>query len=401
MKRKVLILISSLTLVLFAAALVVIAVVGHNLGLFEGRYQQMRQYAALLRVIDNRFIGDFDLDDINITAMTAAVASLDDDWSFFLTAEALENMLQNARNIYPGIGIQVRSEEDLDGILIIHVHRDSPAYNAGLLPGDIITHVDGIDISLKFLDEVIKLIRRPVGESVDLTVLREDGTITVKNPVADFVFINPVEYDLIYTDIGLITILNFGAGAADEFISAVNSLLDQNAGAFIFDVRGNRGGSVFEMTRILDKLLPEGEIFVTVDRTGDEQIFLSDSEKIDLPMAVLVDRHSYSAAEFFAAIMREYDHAVIIGEQTTGKSRMQTLHFLPGGNAINLSTAEYLTKNRISLHDAGGVTPDYLIEFSDDLRRLFLMGNLELSEDIHVVKALELLKSELLEVPGT
>jgi carboxyl-terminal processing protease len=112
---------------------------------------------------------------------------------------------------------------------------------------------------------------------------------------------------------------------------------------------------------------------------------------IDLPMVVLVDRHSYSAAEFFAAIMREYDHTIIVGEQTTGKSRMQTLHLLPGGNAVNLSTAEYLTKNRVSLYDTGGVTPDYLIEFSDEQRRLFFMGNLNLSEDIHIIRALELL----------
>ena len=394
MNRKVLIIISSLTLVLFAAALVVIgfaAVVGHNLGLFEGRYQQMRQYAALLREIENRFIGDFDVEDINIAAMSAAVASLDDRWSFFLTAEALEALLHNARNQYPGIGIQVTQADDIDGTLIVFVHRDSPAYNAGLVAGDIITVVDGIDVTQKPLDEVIALVRRPIGTSAEITILREDGTTAIKTVVADMVFTNPVEYYIIENDVGLIRLANFGGGAAEQFISAVNTLLGQNVRAFIFDVRGNRGGSVIEMTRILDKLLPEGEIFVTVDRTGEEQVVFSGPEMIDLPMVVLVDRHSYSAAEFFAAIMREYDHAIIVGEQTTGKSRMQTLHFLPGGNAVNLSTAEYLTKNRVSLYGVGGVMPDYLIEFCDEQRRLFLFGRLDFDYDIHIIKALEVL----------
>jgi carboxyl-terminal processing protease len=137
--------------------------------------------------------------------------------------------------------------------------------------------------------------------------------------------------------------------------------------------------------------LPEGEIFITVDSYGNEDIIFSDADMLDVPAVVLVDRNSFSAAEFFAAIMREFDYAIIVGEQTSGKSRMQTVHMLPEGNAINLSTAEYLTKNRVSLEDAGGVTPDYLIEFTDDQFTDFIFGSLDIDDDPHIQKALYLL----------
>jgi len=161
--------------------------------------------------------------------------------------------------------------------------------------------------------------------------------------------------------------------------------------ALMIDLRGNYGGYVSEVTEILDYLLPEGEIFVTVYRDGSESITRSDASFIDLPAVVLVDRNSFSGAEYVAALLREYDYAPIVGEQTTGKSRMQKPVELPGGGAINISFAEYLTKNRVSLHDAGGLTPDYEIVLSVDDMYLFQSGRLELDDDPQFQKALQVL----------
>ena len=389
--KNIAILILSLTLILLVSALALAAVVGQQLGVFDGRFQQVHQYAILLREIDRRFIGEVDLEEINIAAMTAAVYALDDRWSFFMTSESLQQLLNHRDNVRHGIGINVELDEDTGGMIVLRVQRGSAAETAGLVDGDIITHIDERDISGYTLTYIISLIQRPLGDSVDLTVIREDGEIVVLTPIFSVVFTSPVEYELLYPDIGLIALSNFNHGSANEVKAATESLLEQGASAFIFDVRSNSGGMVHEMTAILNRFLPAGEIFVTVDSEGNEDIIYSDSDFLDLPAVVLVDRHSFSAAEFFAAIMREYDYAIIVGERTSGKGRSQTIHMLPGGNAVNLSTAEYLTKNRVSLEEIGGVTPDYYIEFTDEQFTAFIRGNLGIDYDPHVQKALYLL----------
>jgi carboxyl-terminal processing protease len=195
---------------------------------------------------------------------------------------------------------------------------------------------------------------------------------------------------MIEGNIGYVILRNFESGAADGFIAAVNSLIEQGAVAFIYDVRSNPGGKVIEMTPILDFLLPEGEIFISVNRSGVENITTSDAEFIDFPAVVLVNSYSFSGAEYFAAILSEYEYAIIVGEQTTGKSRMQNTIALSGGSAVHISTGEYLTKNRVSLHDTGGFTPDHIIPLSEEEFALFRTGNLNWYDDPQLLMALSL-----------
>jgi len=202
-----------------------------------------------------------------------------------------------------------------------------------------------------------------------------------------------VSYELLDGDIGFLKIANFNEGSAQRFIAAAEDLIGQGAQTFVFDVRGNPGGLVSEVTGMLDYLLPEGEIFIAVDRSGTETITTSDPEYVDLPAVVIVDSLSFSAAEYFAAMLREYSRADIVGEQTTGKSRMQKTVGLPGGGAINISFAQYLTKNRVSLHDVGGVSPDHEVILTDDERLLFFSGRLERDLDPQIQKALSLVNN--------
>ena len=404
MRKNLSTIVITVSLFMFAvsSALLILSLsFAYQLGILDGGFgqisrnithvNQLSQYAALLREIDNRFIGEFDIDELNIAAMRAAVDALDDEWSVFLTAEALEARMRSARNRYQGIGISVISDANVAGISVTRVHRGSPADVAGVMVGDVITHVDEVDISDYSLAEIISLMQRPLGLAMELTIIRGDEYVYTLFPIFDNVFTNPVEYEIFLNDIGYISLENFSAGAAEAFIEAVEYLLKNNVSAFIFDVRNNSGGNVAEMTGILDRLLPEGEIFVSVDRAGNEHVKHSDATMLDLPAVVLVDRNSFSAAEYFAAILSEYDFAYVVGEQTSGKGRMQTLHMLPGGNAVSLSTAEYLTKNRVSLHAVGGLTPDFVIDFTDEQRRRFNTRSLDRDDDVHIQKALYLL----------
>ena len=141
-----------------------------------------------------------------------------------------------------------------------------------------------------------------------------------------------------------------------------------------------RGGYVTELTEILDYLLPEGNIFISRTNDGEEVTYTSDASCVDLPMAVLVNANSYSAAEFFAAQLRESVGAPVVGEQTSGKGYSQILFDLPDGSAIGLSTARYYTGKGVSLIGTG-LTPDTEVTLSEEDQQKLLVGELTPAED--------------------
>ena len=351
-----------------------------------------RDFAALLKIIDELYIGEYDEDLLASEAMKAAVESLGDRWSYYMTPDEYVYFMDLSNNRYAGIGIGVAQDESTDLIKVLSVYGGSAAETAGLLADDLILAIDNEDIAGFTIGEMGDLLSREIGDDVDLTILRPDGSVVTITVVYSYVFVDPVQYEMLSGDIGYISVSNFDYGAADSFIAAAGELIDQGTRAFVFDVRMNGGGRVSEMTGMLDYLLPEGEIFIAVDRSGVETITLSDADMVDLPCVVLVDRNSYSAAEYFAATLSEYGYASVVGEQTSGKNRMQTTYTMPGGGALHLSTSQYLTKNRVSLYDVGGLTPDYLIVLDDDEYELLLSGNVDMEDDPHIQKALSLLK---------
>jgi len=386
---------SMFTLMLFASALtclVLALTVGRTYGVVGARSDTVRNFVTMLEMIEELYIGQYEEEDITAAAMRAAVYALDDYWSYYMTPDEYAEFLNSSNNRFAGIGVNVVSDEETGGMSVTYVYRGSGAEAAGVSVGDVIVGVDGSEIYGISAYGLRELLERPVGEPVSLTILRPDTTSVTLPVIFDYIFRDPVSFEMLDGKIGYIQLRNFDAGAANSFISAINKLRDMDARAIIFDVRGNRGGRVSEMTRMHDFLLPEGEIFIAVDRSGTETITYSDPEYNDIPAVVLVDRNSFSAAEYFAAMLSEYGRAEVIGEQTTGKSRMQTSLALPAGGALHISTAQYLTKNRVSLHDIGGFTPEHLIMLSEQESALLRSGELNRNDDPHIAKALLLLQ---------
>jgi len=193
--------------------------------------------------------------------------------------------------------------------------------------------------------------------------------------------VNPVSYKMLDGDIGYVAIANFDSGSGQEAIAAVDDLIEQGAKGLVFDVRNNGGGLVSELLDLLDYLLPEGDLFITADRDGEEIVKTSDSDAIEMPMSVLVNQNSYSAAEFFGAILQEYDWAEVVGESTTGKGRSQITLEMSDGRAIHISSKTYYTPNRVDLSETGGIVPDYVVEADDNS-----------DTDLQLEKAAELLR---------
>ena len=169
---------------------------------------------------------------------------------------------------------------------------------------------------------------------------------------------DPVSTELLDGGVGYIKVENFYSNSAKRLREEVDALLDQGAKALVFDMRDNGGGYVGELTDMLDRLLPEGPIFRTRSKGGPEEVVESDEEHVDVPMAVLVNGNTYSAAEFFAAALKDYNWATIVGERTTGKGRSQITVELTDGSAVHISNGKYLTPNRTDLSAEGGLRPD-------------------------------------------
>ena len=381
-------------LMLIASALTwfaLIIIVGYPFAANSNKSGEVRDFAALLTKIEELYIGDYDQEYIAAEAMRATVYALGDPWSFYMTPAEYASYLDSSGNRYEGLGINIVTDEETGAMVIVSVFRDSSAEAAGIAAGDMIIAVDGTEIYGMTIPDVKEILTRPLGETARLTLIRADGSVESVDVVYDVIHIDPVSYEMLDGNIGYIILSNFNEGAAQRFIYAANKLVDQGASGFVFDFRGNPGGFVTEVTAILDFLLPEGEIFVAVDRNGHETVTKSDEAFLDTSAVVMVDRYSFSGAEYVTALLAEYGYAPVVGEQTTGKSRMQMHVELPGGGAINISFAEYLTKNRVSLHDAGGLTPHHEVVLSEEEMSLLYSGSLAIEDDPQLQKALELL----------
>ena len=256
-------------------------------------------------IISQYFIGDVDMGKLEDAAASAMVSALGDRWSYYMTAEQYQSYQQTMSNSYVGIGITILVRQDGTGFDITEVVDGGPAQQAGVLAGDILTAVDGTNVAGMDTASLSPLVRGEENTNVKLTILRngetKEFTITRKK------FQTPVAtYQMLPDNIGLITIENFDQRCADETIAAIEALTAQGAEALIFDVRNNPGGFKTEMLKVLDYLLPEGPLFRAVDYRGKETVDYSDAKHLEIPMAVVMNLSSYSAAEFFAAALDEY-----------------------------------------------------------------------------------------------
>ena len=310
-----------------------------------------------------------------------------------MSPEEYDDYLNWSYNQYIGLGISVDEDLDTGGMLIVYVYKDSGADLAGIEIGDVLLGVDGADITQMEFESALNLLDGEEGDSVEFTVLKATGETEIVLCSYSMVFTDPISYKRLESspDIGYVMIENFDWGVSVSFMDAVDELIESGVSAFIFDVRFNGGGRVDELTEILDYLLPSGEIFVAVDKSGREYITYSDDFSTPFPAVVLVNGYSYSAAEYFAVMLGEYGYAQTVGEPTTGKNRSQVTIELPNKGALHISSGEYLTKNRVSLYDTGGMIPDYEVALDEESSYLLYYNELAEKDDPQLIKAIELL----------
>lgn len=380
MKKKLLT-IGSYVLVAMLATVITLALVGEN---------PPSKLDRLEALIENRFIGEADSQTLEDAAAAAMVKATGDRWSYYISAKDYDAHREQEENAYVGVGITIQPQEDESGFLIIMVADGGPAKEAGIEVNDLLIGVEDQDIRGMTTDEVGALVKGEEGTKVSLTVMRKGEHMTlsverrrIEQPVA--------EGEMLEDGIGLVKINNFDARCAEETISAIEKLRTEGAKKLILDVRNNPGGFADELVKLLDYLLPEGDLFRSVSFDGKEQVDTSDENFLDMPMAVLVNGDSYSAAEFFAAALQEYEAAVVVGEPTVGKGYYQQTIPLGDGSAVALSTGKYFTPKGNSLADKG-VIPTVRVDVDEETAAAIYYGTLSAGEDPQLQAAIKALK---------
>ncbi len=369
--------------------LVAVAASGITLWICRGRMSKLDELEA---VIHEKFIGEADKTAIEDAAADAMVKALGDRWSFYIPEDQYEQFKENKTNRYVGIGISIVKREDGTGFDIPKVEPGGPAQEAGVLPGDILVEVQGQNVRELSADDLKTLIQGEEGTDVSVAVLR-DGQNCEFTMKRRSIHVEVATAQMIFDDVGLVTIANFHEHCAEESKAAAEKLLEQGAKSLIFDVRNNGGGYVSELVKLLDYLLPEGELFRSVDYRGEEKVDMSDEACVRVPMAVMVNGNSYSAAEFFAAALREYEWATVVGDPTSGKGHFQYTLALSDGSAVNLSVGKYLTPKGVNLAEQGGLVPDVHIPVDEDTAARIYMRTLNPEEDPQIRAAAEALQA--------
>ena len=320
-------------------------------------YDEAMRYIEIKDIVEDNFIDAVDRERMGQSAAAAMIAGLGDKWSRYLSADEYRTYQLSSTNEYSSIGISILKSEH-GGFQVTMVNSDSPAAQAGLSAGMLITEVDGQSVKDMDADEVRTLIRSKLNTVFTITVDGRSDPIRVDCTRS---YVNPVSYRIERTGAGYVKIDNFEAGSGQAAISAIENMLNGNVTSFVIDIRDNPGGLISEMATLLDYLLPQGDLFIARDKSGEEQVTKSDNMSLKMPMCVLINSQTYSEAEVFAAVLKEYHWATLIGEPTTGKTRTQHIIEISDGSAILLSTHSYLTAGGTDISQSGGVVPDTVV----------------------------------------
>ena len=351
------------------------------------RYVKLRE---LDFYVNNYFYGEVDEQKLNDAIYKAYAGALDDRYSAFYTAEETANRTAELSGDAQGIGIIVTKHPDTDNIYIKHVYDNCPAFKAGLKRGDQITAIDKALVTETGYTEAIDSIIRTVGETVDLTVLREGKTFNVTVEYSEF-SAQSVFYKLMEDDIGYVEVTTFNSETVPQFENAINQLTANGAKALIFDLRSNGGGTVDSVSEILDVLVGKGTIISVKYADGSSEVLAeSDEEEINLPMVVLTNEATASASELFTATIKDFGKGISVGTKTYGKGVMQNTYMLSDGSSVVFTVAEFFSNSGVSINEKG-ISPDIEVVLTEE--QLTYFHQMSTEEDPVYIAAVEYLKN--------
>ena len=347
----------------------------------------------LLRIrelINQKFLGEIDDEKLRENAIKGYVEGLEDEYTEYMTKEEVEDFYEQALGNFDGIGIYMAEDKETNAIMVISPIKNSPAFKAGILPGDLIVKVDDISCVGEASGEVSKRIKGEPGTSVKLEIVRNNSETIIFDIVREQIKLHFVEGEVLENSIGYMEVVSFDEETSTQFKAKYEELKAQNIKGLIIDLRNNPGGLVDEALAVADMFVPYGEkTLLTVNRAGEKKEYKSKDEyMIDIPVVILVNENSASASEILAGTLKDYGKATIVGTKTYGKGVIQEFLRLADGSGLKITTSEYLTPKENKINKIG-IEPDHNIELPEDVINVLAV---EKEKDTQLKKAVELLK---------
>ncbi len=350
---------------------------------YEGMYAKLREIDAAVR---NNYIGNLNEEKIEDSVIDGYVKGLGDRYASYMTSSSYYEIQQANDGVILGAGFEV--EDDGSGYLkITNVYKGSSAELNGILAGDVITEIDGKSLLSMEKGTAEERLSGEVGTRIALKLLREGEEVSV-NLIRQQLEITSVSSQFLDNNVAYIRISTFNAKTSEQFTNALNTMTATGAGSLIIDLRQNSGGLVSALKPILNRFIPAATVAVAEYADGSRKSLIeTDAEtSFNMPIAILVDGGTASAAELFAGALRDECGAVLVGTQTYGKAVMQNTYEFTDGSALTISTAQvYLNKS--GTWNETGLKPDYLAEQNVDISFETLSPDI----DTQLQKAVEIL----------
>lgn len=350
----------------------------------------MAKIRQIEKTLDTYYVEDYDKELAEELMYTGLAAGVGDPYTYYLSADSLAEQMEKNSGHFVGIGVEIYAGDD-GYIVVSSVTPGGPAEAAGILAEDKITEVDGESITGKTAADVSALVKGEAGTDVTLTIFREStGEVLEKTVTRQDIQVKTVSWRMMEDNIGYIAITNFRENTYSQFKEALDMLEAEGMEKLVLDLRNNTGGLVKSAHEIGEELLPEGIMVYTMDKDGNREDTLCDDVYNDVPLVVLVNGNSASAAEILAGAIQDTGRGQLIGTTTFGKGLVQRLFTLPDGSGLNVTIQKYYTPNGTSIHGVG-ITPDYEVELPEEYAQ---QTNIPAEADTQLQKAVEVLSEK-------
>ena len=341
------------------------------------------------KIIDKYYLGEVNEEKLKEGAIKGYIEGLDDPYTEYISKEDMQDYLDDTMGNFVGIGIYMVKNTEVNKIQVLSPIKNSPAERAGILPGDYIISVDGVQYNGEDMSVASNKIKGEEGTTVNIEILRgtETKTFEIKR---ENIKINPVESKVLSNNIGYIEFSSFDEQTAEDFKLEFEKLEKQGIKSLIIDLRNNGGGIVSEALKIADYIADKESILLyEVDKNNNEIVRKSENNPIiNIPVVILTNENTASSSEILAGALKDLGKAKIVGNKTYGKGVIQQILTLPDGSGLKITTEKYLTPNKTEINKIG-IEPDEKVELPDSVESIF---NVKESEDTQLKKAIEMIK---------
>ena len=353
---------------------------------------QVQRISDALKDVSSSYIDNVNLEKLANGAIEGIAETTGDPYTRYIDADEYKEMKNEGNEQYGGIGVHVTFDENTNGILVLSVMPNSPAYEGGVLSGDIITKVGDTIVTKDNYQDCVNAMKGDEGTQVTIVIKREGQSEDItKSLTRKKIVANNVESKIIDNNIGYIRILEFENNVAEQFKEQYNDLKAKNITGLVIDLRDNPGGLVSETVDIANSMLPKGEIVKLVDKNGKEKVYSSDGKnEINIPLVVLVNDRSASASEILSSAIKDSKKGVLVGNKTYGKGIVQTVMPLDSDGALSVTTAKYYTASGVEIHKKG-IEPNYTIDLPDDVKNSLYVPY---DKDTQLKKGIELINTQ-------